>query len=73
MVPGGNSPKVLFNRLINYDLNWNNISLMASDERVVSLSSNNSNTGMIQRELLDHLIEKVKPNLIKLYPVNKMK
>ena len=43
---------------------------MASDERVVSLSSNDSNTGMIQRELLEHIIEKVKPRLIKLYPTN---
>ena len=42
---------------------------MASDERVVPLSSNNSNMGMIQRELYDHINEGVKPNLIKLYPV----
>ena len=41
---------------------------MASDERVVSLSSNHSNTGMIQREILDQIINRVKPSLVKLYP-----
>jgi len=46
---------------------------MASDERVVSINSNDSNTGMIQRELLDKIIEKVKPKLIKLYPIKKNK
>ena len=60
LLPGGNSPKVFFNKLINYDINWDNISLLASDERIVPLNSNNSNTGMIQRELLDRIIEKEK-------------
>ena len=69
LLPGGNSPKVFYRELINYDVNWHNISLIASDERVVSLSSNNSNMGMIQRELLDHITEEEKPNLIKLYPL----
>jgi len=69
LLPGGNTPKVFFRRLINDDVNWHDISLMASDERVVPLNSNNSNMGMIQRELYNHINEKVKPNLIKLYPV----
>ena len=69
LLPGGNSPKVFYRELINYDVNWHNISLIASDERVVSLSSNNSNMGMIQRELLDHITEEEKPKLIKLYPL----
>lgn len=73
LLPGGNSPKIFFNKLINKDVNWDNISFLASDERVVSLSSNNSNTGMIQRELIDKIIKKVKPKLIKLYPINENK
>ncbi len=44
---------------------------MASDERVVSLSSTNSNTGMIKRELVDRIINNSKPSLIGLYPKNK--
>ena len=44
---------------------------MSTDERVVSLSSNNSNTGMIKRELVDRIANKNKPKLIKLYPQNK--
>lgn len=68
LLPGGNSPQFLFNKLINYDINWHDITLLASDDRVVSLSSNNSNTGMIQRELIDQINKKNKPRLIKLYP-----
>ena len=71
LLPGGNTPKIFFNRLINFNIDWNNISLLASDERIVPLHSNDSNTGMIQRELLDRINNKVKPNLIKLYPINK--
>jgi len=44
---------------------------MATDERVVSLSSTNSNTGMIKRELVDHITTKNKPSLMGLYPKKK--
>jgi len=44
---------------------------MSTDERVVSLNSSNSNTGMIKRELVDRIANKNKPRLIKLYPKNK--
>jgi len=44
---------------------------MSTDERVVSLSSSNSNTGMIKRELVDRITNKNKPRLIRLYPKNK--
>ena len=70
LLPGGNSPKIFYGKLIHFDVDWHNISLMASDERVVSLSSDNSNTGLIQRELLDYISNKTKPKLIKLYPIN---
>ena len=43
---------------------------MATDERVVSLSSTNSNTGMIKRELVDHITNN-KPSIIGLYPKKK--
>ena len=71
LLPGGNSPKIFFNRLINCDINWSQISLMATDDRVVSLSSTNSNTGLIKRELVDNITNKNKPGLIGLYPKNK--
>ena len=44
---------------------------MSTDERIVSLSSPNSNTGMIKRELVDRIVNKNKPKLIRLYPQNK--
>ena len=44
---------------------------MSTDDRVVSLSSNHSNTGMIKRELVDRIVSKNKPRLIGLYPKNK--
>ena len=44
---------------------------MSTDERVVSLSSSNSNTGMIKRELVDRIASNNKPRLIRLYPENK--
>ena len=71
LLPGGNSPKIFFNRLINCDINWNQISLMATDDRVVSLSSTNSNTGLIKRELVDNITNKNKPSLIGFYPKKK--
>ena len=44
---------------------------MSTDERVVSLSSSYSNTGMIKRELVDRIKSKNRPRLIRLYPKNK--
>ena len=71
LLPGGTSPKVFFKRLIDYNINWDKISLMATDERVVSLRSIHSNTGMIKRELLNPMANKKKPTLMELYPENK--
>ena len=44
---------------------------MATDERIVSLSSNYSNTGMIKRELINQITRKHRPHLIELYPQRK--
>ncbi len=71
LLPGGNSPKVFYNELSNYNIDWNKISLIATDERVVPLTSNSSNTGMIRQELVDRIINKNKPRLIELYPKKK--
>tara|TARA_Y100000590_G_C15590982_1_gene966055 strand:+ start:181 stop:912 length:732 start_codon:yes stop_codon:yes gene_type:complete len=71
LLPGGNSPKIFFRKLINYNINWDKISLMATDERVVSLNSSHSNTGMIKEELLNPIANKNKPRLMELYPQKK--
>ena len=67
MLPGGSSPKILFKRLAESNILWKNISIMATDDRVVPFTSSHSNTGKIQYEFVNKIEQKNKPNLIKLY------
>ena len=68
LLSGGESPIPFYRNLAKSNLNWNGISLISSDERIVELSSKFSNTGMIQKELIDNIISDEKPFLIKDYP-----
>ena len=68
LLSGGKSPIPFYRKLAKLNLNWSGISLISADERIVELSSKFSNTGMIQKELIDNIIALEKPFLIKDYP-----
>ena len=68
LFPGGQSPLIFYAKLILSTIEWNGISIMASDERIVPMSSSDSNTGMIKRELVDKIKRNQKPELITSFP-----
>ena len=68
LIPGGKSPIPFFHQLAKSGIDWNRISLLPTDERVVSLTHKASNTRMIQNELLSNIVGEQKPELIKGYP-----
>ena len=70
LFPGGKSPIPFYKELAHNMMNWNNISIMATDDRVVPLDNIYSNTGMIQRELFGRISTSSKPQLIKIFPEN---
>jgi len=49
LLPGGTSPMPFYKELARNIVDWNNISIMATDDRVASLDNAYSNTGMIQK------------------------
>ena len=67
LLPGGKSPSTLFKKLIISNIKWKNISLMATDDRVVPLNSSYSNTRKIQDELVLKLKYENRPSLITLF------
>ena len=70
-MPGGGSPQTFFEILSHQEeMNWNDISIMATDERIVPMNSVHSNTGMIQRELIERIKFNSNPNLIKAFSEN---
>ena len=68
LIPGGKSPIPFYHKLAKSDLNWGGITLLATDERVVSFSDENRNTKMIQLELLSNIKSGKPPALIENYP-----
>jgi len=70
LLPGGKSPIPFYRELANDMLNWDNISIMPTDDRVVPLNNIYSNTGMIQRELFGRISTNSSPQLIKVFPEN---
>ena len=68
LFPGGQSPLIFYAKLILSTIEWNGISIMATDERIVPMSSSDSNTGMIKRELVDKIKRNQKPELITSFP-----
>ena len=53
-------------------MDWNNITIMATDDRVAPLDSVYSNTGMIQKELIDQIETSLKPTLMDVFPENEI-
>jgi len=68
LFPGGQSPIAFYAKLILSTMEWDRISIMATDERIVPMSSSDSNTGMIKRELVDRIKRNQKPELIAPFP-----
>lgn len=54
VVSGGSSPLRLFDALSRQTLDWNRVSVIPSDERVVPVDHKDSNAGMIRQSLLNH-------------------
>ena len=68
LLPGGQSPLAFYSKLKLSTIEWDGISIMATDERIVPMSSSDSNTGMIKRELVDRIKRNQKPELITPFP-----
>jgi len=64
VVPGGNTPKLFFNYLSELKIDWHNVTLILSDERLVSVRDKKSNYGMIKKHLLDKLSLENRPTII---------
>ena len=67
LLPGGNSPQTLYKKLAESEIKWKDISVMATDERVVPLDSLHSNTRRIKDELLNKIHSNIKPTLLNPY------
>ena len=72
LLPGGTSPMPFYKELARNIVDWNNISIMATDDRVASLDNAYSNTGMIQKKLIDQITTKPQPALMDVFPKNEM-
>ena len=64
VVPGGNTPRKFFHNLAQQNINWEKICLILSDERMVSVSHQASNYGMINEMLIENLPNKNKPKVV---------
>ena len=64
VVPGGNTPRNLFKFLAQSEIDWSNICLILSDERMVPMNHQSSNYGMIKEILLKKLMKENKPLVI---------
>ena len=58
IIPGGNTPRYLFNLLAGVDIDWSASCLILSDERMVPWDHRDSNYGMINELLLKKLSAK---------------
>lgn len=64
IIPGGKTPRQFYQNLAQRVRDWNYVSLILSDERLVEEKSNQSNTKMVKSELLDHIKTDIKPDLV---------
>lgn len=65
IVPGGTTPGPVFDKLRTANINWDRVEVMLSDERWVPITSERSNTRLLeQRLLVDHA---AKARLMPLY------
>lgn len=64
IVPGGDTPKGFFDLLSKEIVDWKNICLILSDERMVSWNHDDSNYGALKKILLDKISRNNKPKII---------
>lgn len=55
VLPGGDTPKLIYHRLAEIDTIWSKWHFWIGDERMPSESYNDLNKSMIQKHLLDHI------------------
>lgn len=72
LFPGGSSPISFYKELVRNSMDWKNITIMATDDRVAPLNSVYSNTGMIQKELIDQIEKRCQPTLMDVFPKNEI-
>ena len=65
VLTGGESPRKLYKKLSEIDINWNNIDLFWGDERYVSHQSKNSN----YRLAFNEFIKKIKLDKKNIFPI----
>lgn len=51
-LPGGNTPKPIFERLVKANLNWKKVTIFPGDERLVPMTDERSNVRMIAQVFL---------------------
>ena len=64
VVPGGSTPKLFFEKLVNSNLDLSNILFILSDERLVNSNHKSSNYKLIQDHLIKKLSDERKPKVI---------
>ena len=57
-VCGGSTPRVIYEKLSNFDLPWQDVDIFLGDERCVDPSSEKSNTNMLKNSLLKNYASK---------------
>lgn len=60
LVSGGNTPKLLFEKLSNIDISWEKITIALVDERWVDTTDQNSNEYLVKEYLLQNFAKKAK-------------
>jgi len=51
-LPGGNTPKPIFDRLVKAKINWKKVTIIPGDERLVPMTDERSNVRMIAQTFL---------------------
>ena len=54
VLPGGNTPKTLFKKLSNLNLDWSKVSVLLTDERWVNLDMKESNERVLRKYLIQN-------------------
>jgi len=64
VVPGGSTPMYLFELLARKSVDWKNVTLILSDERMVPINHKASNYGMIKKIFLERLNDDQHPKVL---------
>ncbi len=70
IIPGGTTPAIFYDNLVNKIDDWSNTFLYLSDERIVNISSDLCNEKFVHKALLDKIETKEKPYLFSIFKQN---